>query len=323
MKNENTLSKNQFPSKVLLFGEYSTLLDSWGLAIPYQSYSGELKFYDSKGSVKGSRDGSEQLEQLVVKSNHNLLLFKDYLGKNIKQLPLLFDLQSFERDLKNNIYFSSSIPQGYGIGSSGALVAAVFDRYGNGNENNLVELRNIFIQFENYFHGTSSGIDPLISFLKVPILIKSKDECGPVTLPEAALANKNGPVFFLINTNRAKKTGMYVSMFMDKCKGDKSFDRLMREDYIPWNNQAITTFLEEKWQNFYINFYNISKFQFENFSPMILPEYQQLWKSGLDSGEFNLKLCGSGGGGLILGTTKKLQMLERVRSCSEVILVWN
>jgi mevalonate kinase len=27
------------------------------------------------------------------------------------------------------MYFDSSIPQGYGVGSSGALVAAIYDRY--------------------------------------------------------------------------------------------------------------------------------------------------------------------------------------------------
>jgi mevalonate kinase len=29
------------------------------------------------------------------------------------------------------MYFDSSIPQGYGVGSSGALVAAIYDKYAN------------------------------------------------------------------------------------------------------------------------------------------------------------------------------------------------
>jgi mevalonate kinase len=36
------------------------------------------------------------------------------------------------------MYFDSSIPQGYGVGSSGALVAAIYDKYA---QNKLLFLR--------------------------------------------------------------------------------------------------------------------------------------------------------------------------------------
>jgi mevalonate kinase len=40
-----------------------------------------------------------------------------------------FDLAELKNDVETGMYFDSSIPQGYGVGSSGALVAAIYDRY--------------------------------------------------------------------------------------------------------------------------------------------------------------------------------------------------
>ena len=40
-----------------------------------------------------------------------------------------FDLDQMASDISKGMYFDSSIPPGYGVGSSGALVAAVYDRY--------------------------------------------------------------------------------------------------------------------------------------------------------------------------------------------------
>jgi mevalonate kinase len=40
-----------------------------------------------------------------------------------------FDLAELKSDVETGMYFDSSIPQGYGVGSSGALVAAIYDRY--------------------------------------------------------------------------------------------------------------------------------------------------------------------------------------------------
>ncbi len=42
--------------------------------------------------------------------------------------------------LKTGLYFDSSIPQGYGVGSSGALVAAIYDKYA---KNKITVLENL------------------------------------------------------------------------------------------------------------------------------------------------------------------------------------
>ena len=49
----------------------------------------------------------------------------------------------------------------------------------------IIELKTIFSNLENYYHGTSSGLDPLICYLNLPILIKSKNNLGTVGIPSS------------------------------------------------------------------------------------------------------------------------------------------
>ena len=113
-----------------------------------------------------------------------------------------FNIKQLRKDLANGLYFDSSIPQGYGIGSSGALVAAVYDRYANSKitilenltRDKLLKLKQIFGLMESFFHGKSSGLDPLNSFLSLPILIHSKDILEPTGIPSQPQTG-NGAVF--------------------------------------------------------------------------------------------------------------------------------
>ena len=94
-----------------------------------------------------------------------------------------FDLNTLQNDVNNGMYFDSSIPQGYGVGSSGALVASIYDKYAddkitvleNLTRDKLLKLKEIFSFMESFFHGKSSGLDPLNSYLSLPILINSKN----------------------------------------------------------------------------------------------------------------------------------------------------
>ena len=113
-----------FYSKILLFGEYGIIEDSKGLSIPYNFFNGALKIAE-KPTLESK------------KSNNILADFCSYL-KQFDELDL--DLISFEEHIKKGLYFDSSIPKGYGVGSSGALVAAVYDKYSN---NKITVLENL------------------------------------------------------------------------------------------------------------------------------------------------------------------------------------
>jgi len=107
-----------FYSKILLFGEYGIIRDSKGLSIPYNFYNGALKKSDNS-------------TEEAIRSNSNLKRFVTYLENLQSEVPNLvrFDLAALNLDLEAGMYFDSSIPQGYGVGSSGALVAAIYDKY--------------------------------------------------------------------------------------------------------------------------------------------------------------------------------------------------
>jgi mevalonate kinase len=48
----------------------------------------------------------------------------------------------------------------------------------------------------------------------------------------------------------------------------------------------------------------------ENFGPMIPSDFHNLWQKGIDTNAYYLKLCGSGGGGYILGFAPDLEQAQ-------------
>src|SRR5690606_40116616 len=100
-------------------------------------------------------------------------------------------------------YFDSSIPPAYGVGSRGALVASIYDKYAtekitvleNLTKDKLLRLKVIFSEMESFFHGKSSGLDPLNSYLSIPILINSKDNMEATGIPSQR--EGKGAVFLL------------------------------------------------------------------------------------------------------------------------------
>ena len=289
----------KFYSKILLFGEYSIIRDSMGLAIPYPLFDGYLTFPYEKPGVS-----------MVIDSEMRafVLYLKDLLNSGEQDISLLgdFDIDSFDFDVSRGLYFCSTIPQGYGVGSSGALCAAVYDRYSknkfsNGNISaiELSKLKRIFSLLESHFHRASSGIDPLISYLKRPILIKSMDDLQLIDLPDYT-EEKGG--IFLLNTGRARRTEPLVNLFLEKCNVE-SFSGLCQNVLLPITNGCIKSFLDMDQNSMYEFFRELSDFQYRHFSPMIPKLYRQIWREGLKSELFYLKLCGAGGGGFLLGIT--------------------
>ena len=289
-----------FYSKILLFGEYGIIEDSKGLSIPYNFFNGALKF--SIGETKDSK-----------KSNKILLQFHKYLS-GIYNLDL--DLSKFEKDLKDGIYFDSSIPEGYGVGSSGAIVAAVYDKYAmskikiseNLNRDKLLDLKNIFSQMESFFHGTSSGLDPLNSYLSIPILIESKNKIDVTGIPIEKV-NGEGAIF-LLDSGQMGSTASMVEIFMKKMK-DEGFRKMINAKFIKYTNSCVDSFLKGDLKNLFKNTKILSGIVFENFKPMIPNKFHKVWKTGIESGSYFLKLCGSGGGGYILGFAPNIKKAKK------------
>ena len=294
------LKQSLYYSKILLFGEYGIIHDSMGLSIPYNDYNGKLLFSDTQGDV--SRE-----------SNKNLKKFLNYLININKkgQLPCALDLDKLSLDLCKGMHFDSSIPQGFGVGSSGAIVAAVYDHYcedkidssKNLSNEKFVELKKIFGTLESYFHGRSSGLDPLICYLNLPVLIKSKEELGTVGLPESTTGKG---AIFLMNTGASGKTQPLVQHFMERCK-EEGIRKMLKGKFKQDNDACIDAFLNKESKPLLKNMKGLSSILLEHFKPMIPKLYHKLWQEGIDSNAYYLKLCGSGGGGFILGFTEDIE----------------
>ncbi len=292
-----------FYAKILLFGEYGIIEDSQGLTVPYSFYKGTLKF-------------SESFSDFEVKSNAHLKKYAAYL-KGL-QLPEGFELNvdAFIKDIDNHLFFNSNIPQGYGVGSSGALVAAIFEKYSLKNYNpetiskdELKDLKKVFGLLESYFHGTSSGIDPLICYMNLPILIENRENVDKVSIPES-MDGKKGAIF-LIDSGMVGETGPMVQIFFEKMKTE-GFRKTLKEEFIRYNNACIDAFLKKEMNPFFRNLKNLSVWAYEHFKPMIPESIYKIWKKGIDTNAYYLKLCGSGGGGYILGFTRDYEKAEKM-----------
>ena len=287
------IKESSFYNKILLFGEYGIIQDAMGLSIPYNSYQGRFHFS----------------EDIYSESNEHLRTYYTYLSylDVTHQIIAKLDLEQFKKDIKKGISFDSSIPQGFGVGSSGALVAAIYDKYAvqkidpeNITKSDLSELKKIFGQMESHFHGESSGLDPLICYLNLPVIIKSKEELDTVGLPSQ---EKGQGAIFLLNTNEPGETQPMVQIFMEKMK-EQGFRNMVKTELKKYNDECITSFLKGDFIPLFKSLKQLSLVLLQNFSPMIPNQFQSVWKKGIDSGDYYLKLCGSGGGGFILGFTR-------------------
>lgn len=294
-----------FYSKILLFGEYGIIKDSKGLSIPYNFYNGALKV-------------DENPSDEAIKSNQSLRKFVAYLEQLQTEQPTLvtFNLELLKSDVERGMYFDSSIPQGYGVGSSGALVAAIYDKYAqdkitvleNLTREKLLQLKTIFSQMESFFHGKSSGLDPLNSYLSIPILINSKDNIEATGIPSQSAYGKGA--VFLLDSGIVGETAPMVNIFMENLK-DQGFRTMLKSQFIKYTDACVENFLGGDMKSLFSNTKKLSKVVLNNFKPMIPEQFHGIWQEGIDSNDYYLKLCGSGGGGYILGFTEDLEKAKK------------
>lgn len=303
-----------FYSKILLFGEYGIIKDSKGLSIPYSFYNGALKT-------------DENPSKEAIKSNDSLKKFADYL-ETIDADLVAFDITALKSHVEAGMYFDSSIPQGYGVGSSGALVAAIYDKYAkdkitvleNLTRDKLLKLKTIFSAMESFFHGKSSGLDPLNSYLSIPILINSKDNIEATGIPSQKTDGKGA--VFLLDSGIIGETAPMISIFMENMK-QEGFRKMLKDQFIKHTDACVEDFLKGDVKSLFNNTKQLSKVVLNHFKPMIPSQFHDLWKKGLETNDYYLKLCGSGGGGYILGFTEDIQKAKASLSDYKLEVVYN
>jgi len=263
------LNNEVFFAKCLLFGEYTILLNGTGLSVPLNTYSGQWKF--------------------DVKSNQSNTILKamiDYFNHTSK---LDFKVTKFVEDLNNGLYFDSDIPQGYGVGSSAALSTALYKRYVD--QDKVVDVRADLADIESFFHGQSSGLDPLVSYYNQNVFLNN----NILDLVDGDFLNKH---FFLLDTGKERRTKDLIDYF--KSEYDNSFQfRNKMEELSYLNDVCIAKYLESD-LSLIDELKIISKIQFEFMNRMIPFKEKVSWKSSLENMDETYKLNGAGGGGFLM-----------------------
>jgi mevalonate kinase len=276
-----------FPAKILLFGEYGILLNSKALSMPYPRFSGRLRMLDHQATNLNTEEAG---------SNASLKSLLRYMILNSNKFSFI-RLDQFQEEVKQGLYFDSSIPSGSGLGSSGALTAALYNRYAIDTLlNDYQKIQSYLAEIESCFHGISSGIDPLTSLLNRTLLIENKYATS--TTPDLS-AFFNTYSLFLINSNSIGNTSDLVTYFMKKYL-EPEFRGKIDEGYIPVINQTIDSLTANDFNSFTALISRYSQFQLSHFERMVPDTMRKYFLYGIETGNFYLKLCGSGGGGYLL-----------------------
>lgn len=292
--------RDTYYSKVILFGEYSMIFDSTALMIPLRKFLAQW------------RSSSRLMAQGAAASNASLQRFLDYLS-TLDEVRDIIDTQAFGHDLYYEQYLDSNIPSGYGLGSSGTLVAAVYDRYAKQKTDDLLQLKSIFGRMESFFHGSSSGIDPLQCYLNQPFRITPD---GVTILPEDFMPSDVH--VFLADTGIKSNTKPLVQYFKGK-REDADYLNAFQTTYVPYVSACIDHLVNGQKEAFFASLRQLTDGQLKFLRPMITDNTIDLF---LERPDFNIgfKISGSGGGGYVLGFTDDVE--KTTEFMDDYQLIW-
>jgi len=271
--------KKIYKSKILLFGEYSVIQGHDALAIPSNLFSG---FWDFDKDLANSQGILYDFYQYLVSLPFEQVRFKS---------------DKFKNDLDHFLIFRSNIPIGYGVGSSGAVCAAIFDGYFQKETDlEIAELKQILGKIESFFHGASSGLDPLVCYLDQAILLQ-ETQSKPI-IPATSVSDFG---LFLLDTGQARRTAPLVEAYLAKHASNPTFQQFIAQELSPLNHRLIQQYLAGDREALWNSFDQLSHVQWQHFQEMIPAAVHAIWQEGLLANQFRLKLCGAGGGGFMLG----------------------
>ncbi len=291
--------RDRYYSKVILFGEYSMIFDATALMIPLKRFSAQWQFPQSRNRAAS------------LTSNQSLKRFCQYLSET-EELSSLLDLHALRKDLYDGLFLASNVPSGYGLGSSGTLVAAVYDRYAVQKSDDYLQLKTLFGKMESHFHGSSSGIDPLQCYLGKPFKITPK---GVELLSDDFL--KKAINICLIDTKIKSNTKPLVNHFKAQRENPDFLSRFQSE-YVPCVNSCINSMIDGNTELFFNSLKKLTNGQLEFLRPMVTDNTLDLFTTDYDF-HFGVKISGSGGGGYVLGFTDDVSRVSALFTGFEVL----
>lgn len=290
LQDADAMTERTYHSKIILFGEYSMIFDATALMIPLRKFSAQWRF------------SSRLMAQGAESSNASLQRFADYLS-GLDGINDILDLERFHHELYYELFLDSDVPSGYGLGSSGVLVAAVYDRYAKQKIDDPLQLKSLFGRMESFFHGSSSGIDPLQCYFNRPFRITPE---GVVLLSEDFIPAEIH--VFLADTGKKSNTKPLVQYFKAK-REDVKYLNAFQSEYVPCVQACIEQLVAGEKSMFFKSLRQLTDGQLKFLRPMITDDSIDLF---LEHPDFNIgfKISGSGGGGYVLGFTDDVEQTK-------------
>lgn len=270
----------------MLAGEYGVIIGSEAITVPLTGFHAKLS------DIKDAAGSDQEKIHQSVSGLRKVITYIESLPRNsFFANPEIRDLQKL---LKDGYFIHSTIPQGYGIGSSGAVSALIYDQFfSNTGGLTLEEQRKDLASIESCFHGKSSGVDAMTCFKGSALHFLPG---GKIKLLEKdPLHNGMGYRFFLLDSKETFDTGPLVTTFMEQMKKNDYAARI-RSDYFTLISKFINSVTGTSGSDPALIFRAISDFQFSHFRPMIPENMEEAWINGQVSNVYYLKLNGSGGG---------------------------
>jgi mevalonate kinase len=297
--------EKKYHAKLMLAGEYGVILGSEAITVPLEMFHARLARRE-----EAAPDEEEKITA-SVNSIRDLITYILSLPRN--SFHATPEPGKFDQLLKKGLYIASTIPGGYGIGSSGAVSALFYDQFFQGTgELDLKQKRKDLSTIESFFHGKSSGVDPMTCYTGTPLHFLPGGEIREVE--SNPLQPGQGYRFFLLDSGVLLSTGPLVRVFMEKMR-DPLFSDVIRGDYFTLISKFIGAITGRSAADPALIFRAISDLQWNHFREMIPEQMEAPWIDGQVSNTYYLKLNGSGGG-FVLGIAHQDSM-EAVESMLE------
>ena len=296
----------RFPAKLLVLGEHTVLHGSSAYAVPLSQFSAELLLHDKP-----------------VDQQHPLLDFASWsaFAKTHTVLRRHLDLEQWQHEA-GRLAVDSTIPLGYGLGSSGALTAAVYTRYRKTQDTpDEDRIHAIFRTLEGYFHGTSSGLDPLVSYTGRGILVDGKGQTSP-SRARALLPYFGQPdgQWFLLDSGRPRAGKQAITQFGEAMQKpqwqQRAFVPMVKlvASLLACHERGLTCSLSDLTA--------LSNLQQHHLSFLIPEHVSESWRVLAKAELAYLKLCGAGGGGYFLGYAPNADRLTQSAPELAPQIVW-
>ncbi len=248
------------PAKAILFGEYLVLMGGDILSLPLPNQTGGFSINPESNSFWEG--------------------YYQFLSDISEDFNQDFDIDRLKADIVAGLHFDTTFKQRAGLGSSGVLVACLYRDYTDNKVTDTTQLLEDFSKMEAYFHGTSSGFDPLVSYLAKPILRQGDSVQVLQKLPEVN--------YTIVDSHAQRKDPDLVNNFLQRVSDSTGYESDINALTL-LNNEIIASIVEG----------DIPDEKIAHFCE----EEQRLFPDCFPpsmAGQPLVKLCGAGGGGYFI-----------------------